>query len=93
MGPSIAIFGCLLEVKPWKSESSVWNPCTSRSCDTSGRTIRCKLHKNEYATPKSPVLVTVGEATYLTVCGRGEPGGLEFTDRIVACSRVHTVDR
>jgi hypothetical protein len=44
----------------------------------------CKLHKNEYATPKSPVLVTVGEATYLTICGRGEPGGPEFTDRIGA---------
>jgi hypothetical protein len=44
----------------------------------------CKLHKDEYATPKNPVLVTVGEATYLAVCGRGEPGGPEFTDRIGA---------
>jgi len=44
----------------------------------------CKLHKDEYATPKNPVLVTVGEGTYLTVSGRGEPGGPEFTDRIGA---------
>lgn len=44
----------------------------------------CKLHKDEYATPTKPVLVTVGEGTYLTVCGRGKPGGPEFTDRIGA---------
>ena len=44
----------------------------------------CRLHKEEYATPKSPVLVTVGEATYLTVAGRGEPGGPEFTDKVGA---------
>jgi hypothetical protein len=44
----------------------------------------CKLHKDEYATPRNPVLVTVGQGTYLTVSGRGEPGGPEFTDRIGA---------
>ncbi len=44
----------------------------------------CRRHKDEYATPKDPVLVTVGEGTYLTVSGRGEPGGPEFTDRIGA---------
>lgn len=52
---------------------------------TSGNKIDlCKQHKNEYATPKSPVLVTVGEATYLAVNGRGEPGGPEFTDKVGA---------
>ncbi len=44
----------------------------------------CKLHKDEYAMPKSPVLVTVGEGRYLTVTGRGKPGGPEFMDRIGA---------
>jgi hypothetical protein len=48
----------------------------------------CKLHKNEYATPKNPVLVTIGEATYLAICGKGEPGGPEFTDRIGALYAV-----
>jgi len=43
-----------------------------------------KLHKEEYVAAKSPVLVTIGEATYLTICGRGAPGGPEFTDKIGA---------
>jgi hypothetical protein len=44
----------------------------------------CKLHKDEYATPRSLVLVTVGNAMYLAVSGRGEPGGPEFTDKVGA---------
>jgi hypothetical protein len=52
--------------------------------ETNDKIDLCKLHKDEYATPKSPVLVTVGEAMYLAICGRGEPGGPEFTDRIGA---------
>ncbi len=41
-----------------------------------------KMHKDEYAMPKNPALITVGDATYLAVTGRGAPGGPEFTDRI-----------
>ncbi len=44
----------------------------------------CKLHKDQYATPKSPLLLTLGEATYLTICGQGAPGGPEFTEKIGA---------
>jgi hypothetical protein len=44
----------------------------------------CKQHKDEYATPKSPVLVTVGGAMYLAITGRGEPGGPQFTDKVGA---------
>ncbi len=43
-----------------------------------------KLHKEEYIAAKDPVLVTAGEATYLAICGRGAPGGPEFTDKIGA---------
>ncbi len=43
-----------------------------------------KQHKDQYATPKKPVLVTMDEATYLTVSGRGAPGGPEFTEKIGA---------
>jgi hypothetical protein len=48
----------------------------------------CKQHKDEYATPKSPVLVTVGEATYLAITGRGEPGGPQFTEKVGALYAV-----
>ena len=37
-----------------------------------------KQHKAEYVTPKSPVIIDVGEARYLTVVGQGEPGGPTF---------------
>jgi len=37
-----------------------------------------KLHKAEYAAPKEPKLVEVGPAEYLTIEGRGEPGGEDF---------------
>ena len=43
-----------------------------------------KLHRDQYAAPKSPVLVTMDEATYLAICGRGAPGGPEFTHKIGA---------
>ena len=43
-----------------------------------------KQHKDQYVTPKKPVLVTMDEATYLTISGRGAPGGPEFTERIGA---------
>jgi len=44
----------------------------------------CKLYKDQYVTPKSPVLVTMDEAMYLLIDGRGAPGGPEFTDKIGA---------
>ncbi len=43
-----------------------------------------KQHKDQYVTPKKPVLVTMDEATYLTISGRGAPGGPEFTEKIGA---------
>ncbi len=43
-----------------------------------------KQHKDQYATPKKPVLVTMDEATYLAISGRGAPGGAEFTEKIGA---------
>ncbi len=43
-----------------------------------------KQHKDQYVAARSPVLVTMDEATYLTICGRGAPGGSEFTDKIGA---------
>src|SRR5690349_702038 len=43
-----------------------------------------KLHKNDYATPKKPVLITISDATYLAVEGKGAPGGEIFTDKIGA---------
>jgi hypothetical protein len=43
-----------------------------------------KLHKDQYAAAKKPVLVTMDEAVYLTVSGRGAPGGPEFTDKVGA---------
>lgn len=55
---------------------------------TSNKIDLCRQYKDEYATPKSPVLVTVGEGTYLAISGRGEPGGTEFTDKIGALYAV-----
>ena len=43
-----------------------------------------KLHKNEYVTPKKPVLIDVKPAAYLAIAGRGEPGGEAFQERIGA---------
>jgi hypothetical protein len=43
-----------------------------------------KFHKDQYAAPKSPALVTISEAAYLTVDGRGAPGGAEFESKIGA---------
>jgi hypothetical protein len=37
-----------------------------------------KTHKAEYAARKDPALVEVGPAKYLTIDGRGEPGGEAF---------------
>ncbi len=43
-----------------------------------------KLHKLDYTAKKTPVLLDVAEATYLSIDGRGEPGGTVFTDKIGA---------
>ena len=37
-----------------------------------------KKHKDEYAAGRTPVLVTVGAASYLGITGRGKPGGEAF---------------
>lgn len=43
-----------------------------------------KLHKNEYVTPKQPVLLDVQPATYLSISGTGAPGGEEFQKKVGA---------
>jgi hypothetical protein len=43
-----------------------------------------KLHKDEYAAPKKPVIIKVGKAQYLSIAGRGAPGGEDFTAKIGA---------
>jgi len=47
-----------------------------------------KLHKDDYATPKKPEILTISPAQYLTVVGQGEPGGDTFTTRIGALYAV-----
>jgi hypothetical protein len=37
-----------------------------------------KIHKDEYAAPRKPILVTIAPATYLAIIGAGKPGGPEF---------------
>ncbi len=43
-----------------------------------------KLHKDEYITPKTPALVKVGPAKYLTFEGQGAPGGEAFSSAVGA---------
>ena len=43
-----------------------------------------KLHKGQYVAPKQPHLVEMEAARYLSIDGRGEPGGEEFTAKIGA---------
>jgi hypothetical protein len=43
-----------------------------------------RLHRDEYAPAREPIIVDVGEGRYLAVDGRGEPGGPEFQDRLGA---------
>lgn len=47
-----------------------------------------KLKKTEYAQPKKPMLVDVAAGTYLTIQGRGRPGGEEFTAKVGALYAV-----
>lgn len=43
-----------------------------------------KIHKAEYVTPKEPVLVEVKPALYLTIVGKGQPGGETFQAKLGA---------
>jgi hypothetical protein len=43
-----------------------------------------RLHKNDYAAPKQPVLLDIKPATYLAISGQGAPGGDLFTASIGA---------
>src|SRR5258708_6537009 len=47
-----------------------------------------KKHASEYVTPKKPALITVGPTHYLSIEGRGEPGGPAFQDAIGALYNV-----
>jgi hypothetical protein len=42
------------------------------------------IWKADYVTPRKPVLLDIGSAQYLSIEGRGEPGGAEFTNKIGA---------
>ena len=43
-----------------------------------------KVYKAEYVAPKKPVLLDIPPATYLSITGKGAPGGAEFEKRIGA---------
>ncbi len=43
-----------------------------------------KIHKDEYVTPKKPVLIQTKPAKYLTVTGRGAPASEAFQKSVVA---------
>jgi hypothetical protein len=43
-----------------------------------------RIHKEEYARSKKPMLLTIGPARYLTITGRGEPGGEVFQQQLGA---------
>jgi hypothetical protein len=47
-----------------------------------------KLHKDEYALSKEPVFVDVKPAQFLTISGKGKPGGEEFQARLHALYNV-----
>jgi hypothetical protein len=47
-----------------------------------------KLHKSDYVTPRKPALVDIKPARYLTITGRGEPGGAMFQATLGALYNV-----
>jgi len=47
-----------------------------------------KANKKEYAATRKPALVKIGPAVYLSIDGRGAPGGKAFTDAIGALYAV-----
>jgi len=46
------------------------------------------LHKDEYLTPKTPMLVKIKPAKYLAISGKGEPGGDVFAAKLSALYNV-----
>jgi len=47
-----------------------------------------QVHKGEYVTPRTPVIVKVGPAKYLSIDGQGAPGSGEFQAKIGALYNV-----
>jgi hypothetical protein len=47
-----------------------------------------KKYRTEYVTPKDPVFVIVGPAKYLSITGRGAPGGEQFKSHVSALYSV-----
>jgi hypothetical protein len=47
-----------------------------------------KQHKAEYTAPKSPTLVKIGPASYLSIQGKGLPGGEDFSADVGALYNV-----
>jgi len=47
-----------------------------------------KLHKSDYVTPPKPVLVDIKPASYLSITGKGEPGGEMFQTRLGALYNI-----
>ena len=47
-----------------------------------------KLYKDQYATPRKPILIDMGEARYVEVRGRGAPGSELFQERLGALYAV-----
>lgn len=47
-----------------------------------------KKHKADYVTPRKPTLVTIKPASYLTIRGKGAPGGETFTTKLGAMYAV-----
>jgi hypothetical protein len=43
-----------------------------------------KLHRQDYVPSAKPALIKIPTATYLTIIGKGEPGGGAFSDKIGA---------
>jgi hypothetical protein len=43
-----------------------------------------KKHASDYAAPRTPKLVTIPPARYLSIDGKGEPGGTAFQNRLGA---------
>jgi len=48
----------------------------------------CEKHKEEYISPREPVLITIKPARYLAIQGRGEPGGEAFQAALAALYHV-----
>jgi len=47
-----------------------------------------KKYRSEYVMPKQPVFIAVGPAKYLTISGKGAPGGEHFREHVSALYSV-----